>query len=147
MEGMGYNRQTPSAFHNYNVEPANNSEGKEKEMMPTYKRLVNSSGKEMEKIVPRAKVDEEKEFSTDLPPSNIAVKRKQMSSWIKLVEVTTTQGKDIVTSMQKLSEMEDQKMVNQGIIPTKALDYFKFYDAEVAANQRGMVCAFEGFQR
>jgi hypothetical protein len=59
--------------------------------------------------------------------------------------MTESQSKEIVTNMEKLGKIEEQKVVNQRIIATKIIDYFKDCDTETAYNQRGMVQALESF--
>jgi hypothetical protein len=60
-----------------------------------------------------------KNMSTDPRPMNTTVRRRQSSSQIKMVEVTETQGKQIVSNMQKLSDMEERKVLAVGDIADK----------------------------
>jgi hypothetical protein len=50
-------------------------------------------------------------MSIDPHSLNTIVRHRQTSSQSKLVEVTETQGKEIVTNMQKLSNMEERKVL------------------------------------
>jgi ribose 5-phosphate isomerase len=63
----------------------------------------------------------------------------------KLVEVTDSQGKEIVTNMEKLGKIKEQNVLNQGIIATKTINYFKDHDLKSARNQWDMVQALESF--
>jgi hypothetical protein len=67
------------------------------------------------------------------------VKHKQSSSETQLVEITEDQGKEIVSNMKVLSEVEVQKVTAAGTIANKQLEYFKLRDKEIAMNQRGLV--------
>jgi hypothetical protein len=58
-----------------------------------------------------------------------------------MVEVTETQGKEIVMNMQKLRDMEECKVVAVAQIADKQLEYFKLQDSKVATTQRGLVQA------
>jgi DNA-directed RNA polymerase subunit H (RpoH/RPB5) len=55
------------------------------------------------------------------------------------VEVTETQGWEIVTNMQRLSDMEERKVLATGDIADKQLEYFKIRDPQIAITQRGLV--------
>jgi hypothetical protein len=46
-----------------------------------------------------------------------------------MLEVTETQGREIVTNMEKLSAMEDRKVMAAGEIADKQLEYFKIRDS------------------
>ena len=83
-------------------------------------------------------------MSTDPRPSNTAVKRRQTSSQSKMVEVTETQGREIVTNMKRLSEMEEKKVLATRDIADKQLEYFKIRDSQIAITQRGLVQAVQG---
>jgi hypothetical protein len=61
-----------------------------------------------------------------------------------MLEVTETQGKEIVSTMRKLGDLEDKKVAAAGDIADKQLEYFKLRDREIAANQRGLVQAVNG---
>jgi hypothetical protein len=83
-------------------------------------------------------------MSADPRPPNTAVRRRQTSSQSKMVEVTETQGKQIATNMQKLSDMEERKVLAVAEIAEKQLQYFKIRDSEIAITQRGLVQAVTG---
>jgi hypothetical protein len=61
-----------------------------------------------------------------------------------MVEVTETQGKEIVLNMQKLGDMEERKVAAAAQIAEKQLEYFKLRDSEIATTQRGLVQAVTG---
>jgi hypothetical protein len=82
-----------------------------------------------------------KNMSTDPRPPNTAVKRRHNSSHSKMLKVTESQGKEIVSTMKKLGDMEDKKVAAAGDIAQKQLEYFKIRDSEIAANQRGLMQA------
>jgi hypothetical protein len=42
-----------------------------------------------------------------------------------MIEVTESQGKELVNTMKKLGEMEDRKVATVGEITDKQLQYFK----------------------
>jgi hypothetical protein len=66
-----------------------------------------------------------KNMSTDPRPPNTAVKRRHSSSHSKMLEVIESQGKEIVSTMKKLGDMEDKKVAAAGDIAQKQLEYFK----------------------
>jgi hypothetical protein len=86
-------------------------------------------------------------MKADRRPPNMAVKRRQTSSQTRMVDVTESQGRQIVTSMQKLSEVEDKKVDIVGHIADKQLEYFKIRDREIAANQCGLVSTVSELSR
>jgi hypothetical protein len=61
-----------------------------------------------------------------------------------MVEVTESQGKEQVSTMKKLGEMEDKKVTAAREIAAKQLHYFKLRGSEIAATQRGLVQAVNG---
>ena len=63
------------------------------------------------------------------------MKQQQSSLQAKLVEVTESQGKEIVTNMEKLGKIKEQNVANQGILATKTINYFKDHDFKTAPNQ------------
>jgi hypothetical protein len=77
----------------------------------------------------------------DPHPANTGIKRRHSSSQTRLVEITETQGKEIVSSMRTLSEVEVQKVTAAEVIANKQLEYFKLHDKEIASTQRGLVDA------
>ena len=58
-----------------------------------------------------------------------------------MLEVTEIEDKKIVSTMRKLGDLEDKKMVAVGDIADKQLEYFMFKDLEITVNQRGLVQA------
>ena len=56
-----------------------------------------------------------------------------------MLEVTEIEDKKIVSTMRKLGDLEDKKMVTAGDIADKQLEYFMFKDLEITVNQRGLV--------
>jgi diphthamide synthase subunit DPH2 len=60
-------------------------------------------------------------MSVDLHPLNTIVRRQQTSSQSKMAEITETQGKEIVINMQKLSNMEEMKVLIANEIVEKQL--------------------------
>jgi hypothetical protein len=54
-------------------------------------------------------------------PTNTAVRRKYNSSHTNLLEVTETHGKEIVSNMQKMSDMEERKVLATREIAEKQL--------------------------
>jgi hypothetical protein len=86
-------------------------------------------------------------MTPDPRPVNTAVKRRQTSSQSKMVEVTKMQGKEIVSNMQKLSDMEERKVVAAAEIAKKHLQYYKLRDSEIATTQRGLVQAVNGLSQ
>jgi hypothetical protein len=58
-----------------------------------------------------------------------------------MLEVTETQGRDLVLSMQKIGEVEDRKVVAVGEMAAAQLAYFKVRDKDISNNQRGLVDA------
>jgi hypothetical protein len=60
------------------------------------------------------------------------------------VEGTESQGKELVSIMKKLVDMEDRKVAAAREIAEKQLQYFKLWDSEIAATQRGLVQAVNG---
>jgi hypothetical protein len=75
---------------------------------------------------------------------NTAVRRRHSLTHTKLVEVIETQGKQIVSNMEKMSNMEERKVLVIGEIANKQLQYFKIRDSEIAMTQRGLVQAVNG---
>jgi hypothetical protein len=61
-----------------------------------------------------------------------------------MVEVTETQGKDIVCAMKKMSGTKERKVTVQGDIAVKQLEYFRQRDHEISRNQQGLVDAIGG---
>jgi hypothetical protein len=61
-----------------------------------------------------------------------------------MVEVTETQSKELVSNIQKLSDMEERKVPAAFEIVEKQLQYFKIQDSEIAITQRGLVQAVNG---
>jgi hypothetical protein len=97
---------------------------------------------------PQSRVGKEKvdspmpaSMKPDKRPPNTTIKRLQSSSQTRMVDVTKSQGREIVSSMQKLSEVEGMKVDTVGKIAEKQLEYFKIRDQEIASNQRGLVSA------
>jgi hypothetical protein len=74
-----------------------------------------------------------RKMNPDPRPMNTTVKCRQTSSQSKMVEVTESQGKELVSTMKKLGKMEDRKVTATGEIATKQLQYFKLQDSEIAA--------------
>jgi hypothetical protein len=74
-------------------------------------------------------------------PSNTAVRRRHSSSQTKMVEVTESQGKELVLSMKKIGEVEDTKVAAVGEMAASQLAYFKVRDEQISANQRGLIDA------
>jgi hypothetical protein len=68
-------------------------------------------------------------MSVDHRPPNTAVRIRHTSTQSKILEVTETQGREIVTNMEKLSAMEDRKVMAAGEIADKQLEYFKIRDS------------------
>ena len=60
-------------------------------------------------------------MSVDLHSLNTIVRRWQTSFQSKMVEVTKIQGKEIVSNMQKLSNMEEKKVLIANEIVEKQL--------------------------
>ena len=60
-------------------------------------------------------------MAADARPTNTAVRRRHSSSHTKLMEVTETQGKEIVSNMQKMSDMEEKKVMAANEIADKQL--------------------------
>ena len=58
-----------------------------------------------------------------------------------MVEVTEAQGKELVSNIQKLSNMEERKVAAASEIADKQLQYFRIQDSEIAITQRGLVQA------
>jgi hypothetical protein len=85
-----------------------------------------------------------KNLSPNPRPVNTAVRRRHSSPQSKMVEVTEMQGKEIVSNMQKLSDMEERKVAAVAVIADKQLQYFKVRDSEIAIMQRGLVQAVNG---
>jgi hypothetical protein len=83
-------------------------------------------------------------MSADPRPMNTAVRRRHSSSQTKMVEISQTQGKETVSNMQKLSNMEERKVLTIGKIADKQLQYFKIRDSETAVTQHGLVQAMNG---
>jgi hypothetical protein len=83
-------------------------------------------------------------MSVDHRPPNTAVRRRYTSTQSKMLEVTETQGREIVTNMEKLSAMEDKKVMAAGEIADKQLEYFKIRDSQIASTERGLVQAVTG---
>jgi hypothetical protein len=83
-------------------------------------------------------------MAADPRPTNTAIRRRQSSSHMKLLEVTETQGKEIVSNMKKMSDMEEKKVLAVGDIAKKQLQYFKIRDSKIAITQRGLVQAVNG---
>jgi hypothetical protein len=92
---------------------------------------------------PQSRAGKEK-VDSPLPASmkpDTAIKCRQSSSQTWMVDVTESQGREIVSSMQKLSEVEEMKVDTVDKITEKQLEYFKIRDQEIASNQRGLVSA------
>ena len=83
-------------------------------------------------------------MATDPRPMNTRVRRCHSSIHTKLVEVTETHGKQIVSNMDKMSSMEEKKVLAIGEIAEKQLQYFKIRDAKINITQRGLVQAVNG---
>jgi hypothetical protein len=49
-----------------------------------------------------------------------------------MVEMTETQGKEIVMNMQKLGDMEERKVAAAAQKVDKQLEYFKLRDSKIA---------------
>jgi uncharacterized membrane-anchored protein YjiN (DUF445 family) len=60
-------------------------------------------------------------MAADPQPLNTAVRHRHSSTHTKMMEVTEMQGKEIVSNMQKLSKMEERKVVAVGEIADKQL--------------------------
>jgi hypothetical protein len=60
-------------------------------------------------------------MSVDPHPLYTMVRRRQTSSQSKMAEITETQGKEIVTNMQKLSNIEERKVLIANEIMEKQL--------------------------
>ena len=60
-------------------------------------------------------------MAVDPRPTNTAIRRRHSSSHTKLLEVTETQGKEIVSNMQKMSDMEERKVLAASDIADKQL--------------------------
>jgi hypothetical protein len=88
--------------------------------------------------------DKPNSMNPDARPPNTAVKRRQSSTHTKMVELTETQGKDIVSAMKKMSKTEDRKVTTQGDIAVKQLEYFRLRDRQISRNQQGLVDAIGG---
>jgi hypothetical protein len=83
-------------------------------------------------------------MSVDPRPLNTAVRRRHSSTHKKMVEVTEMQEKQLVSNMQKLSDMEERKVAAASDITDKQLQYFRIRDSEIAITQRGLVHAVTG---
>jgi hypothetical protein len=58
-----------------------------------------------------------------------------------MVEVTESQGKDLVLSIKKIGEVEDCKVAAVGEMAAAQLAYFKVRDRDISTNQKGLIDA------
>jgi hypothetical protein len=58
-------------------------------------------------------------MSSDPRPTNTAVYHRHSSTQSKMVKVTEAQGKELVSNMQKLSDMEERKVAAASEIADK----------------------------
>jgi hypothetical protein len=122
----------PILYHS----PASLSSGGSASHLPR-KNNVNVTCKGKEKLQCAA----QNTMKADPRPPNTGIKRRQSSSQTRLVEITESQGKEIVNTMRNLSEVEVQKVAAADIIANKQLEYFKLRDKEILSTQRGLVKA------
>jgi hypothetical protein len=60
---------------------------------------------------------------------NTRIKDRWSSFQTKMMEMFEIQGKEIINTMKKLSEMEEKKIIVAGKIADKQLEYFKIYNS------------------
>ena len=78
-------------------------------------------------------------MKADSHPSNTTVRRWHSSSQTKMVEVTESQGKELVLIIKKIGEVEDMKVAVVDEMVASQLAYFKVCDKQIFANQRGLI--------
>lgn len=80
-------------------------------------------------------------------PHSTGVKRRQSNSQAKLVEVTETGGKELVGAINKIGDIEAQKIALQSTLCEKQIAYFQSKDSIIAKNQRGLIRAIQSLSR